>query len=461
MTAGDIKEFGERHGDPATPERVAEHLRLSLQAWRDGKCDGVVTYCLDKRPPSRTFPLAQKLFREFRRDEQRLSQFILVNRNPSAVARGGRPAAVSLEGFQEVKQALPDVPGARIRVGVGYIFSYLQGKDDALLASLRKVLQLARETDTPVLIQLDGEQWWEGRPDLWNWWDPSLPGFDPANRQNVEWSGWGPEYAIKIAWRNWGRQLRVRPAPNLMSPRYRQACHEKMALVIPVVLDWWKALPADRKDLLVGIKVGWESSVGVNAWYYPNGNALLEKPAAEDPTSGLKNDELPARGVAPIGYAAVKTAGLRDRGELTEADLAEVARRHLEDLSREAARLGVPRDRLFTHGAGWKDGELLYRAAVNAFSCPGWSFYRHAADPRRDRGVQETLQHCDAPWWAATEWLLPGPRDVAPWRRALENTLADPRCRYLCLYNWEGIRDSEPVLEAIRQTIAAGIEPCP
>lgn len=385
-------------------------------------------------------------------DVQQERQFILVNRT-----RG--PAAVSREDFEEVKRALPDVPGARIRIGVGYIFSYFRADDTVLLASLHRVLERAEQTDTPVLIQIDGEQWWEGRPDLWNWWDPSRPGYDPANRENVEWSGWTPEHALKIAWRNWGRQLRVLPPPNLMSPRYRQACHEKMAAVIPVVLDWWKALPAEKKDLLVGIKVGWESSIGVNAWYYPNGNDLLGQPADQDPTSGLQGDVLPARGVAPIGYAAVKTAGLRDTGELTEADLAEVARRHLEDLSRQAARLGVPRDRLFTHGAGWKDGELLYRAAVNRFSCPGWSFYKHAADSRQDVGVQEALKCSDAPWWAATEWLYPGPREVESWRRALDNTLADRRCRYLCIYNWEGIRASEPVLEAIRRTIAASADP--
>ncbi len=66
MTAGDQSEFRQRHGDPATPERIAEWLRMSLQAWQDGKCDGVVTYCLDKRPQSQTFPLAQPLFREYR-----------------------------------------------------------------------------------------------------------------------------------------------------------------------------------------------------------------------------------------------------------------------------------------------------------------------------------------------------------------------------------------------------------
>lgn len=67
MTAGQLKEFGDRHGVPATSERMAEWLRMCLKAWRDGKCDGVVTYALDKEPNSPTFSLAQRLFREFRR----------------------------------------------------------------------------------------------------------------------------------------------------------------------------------------------------------------------------------------------------------------------------------------------------------------------------------------------------------------------------------------------------------
>jgi hypothetical protein len=67
MVAGDEQEFRQRHGEPATPERIAEWLRMSLRAWQDGKCDGVVTYCLDKRPQSRTFPLARELFGEHRR----------------------------------------------------------------------------------------------------------------------------------------------------------------------------------------------------------------------------------------------------------------------------------------------------------------------------------------------------------------------------------------------------------
>jgi len=66
MTAGDASEFKLRHGDPASPERIAEWLKFSLQAWREGKCDGVVTYCLDKQAGSRVFDLARDLFGEYR-----------------------------------------------------------------------------------------------------------------------------------------------------------------------------------------------------------------------------------------------------------------------------------------------------------------------------------------------------------------------------------------------------------
>ena len=353
--------------------------------------------------------------------------------------------------FTEIQQEFSGPCAGNVRLGVGGIFSYLQHPRAAVVADLREFLRLARETDTPIVVQLDGEQWWGNRPDLWNWWDERQPGYSPTNRGNVEWTNWSSDSAIKIAWRNWGRQLRVLPPPNLMSPRYRQACHEEMQVLIPIILEWRRSLPEKQQELLIGIKVGWESSIGVNAWYYPGGNELLDRPADNDPTSGLKAEEVPARGVAQIGYAAVSTAGIRTNGAITEADLAEVVRRHLEDLCRKAHELGVPREKLFTHVAGWKEGEQLYATAVNHLSCPGWSFYKHAADPRGDVGVQAALKASDAPHWAAVEWLYQGPAETAAWHRALTATLADPRCRYLCIYNWSGIQGNRAALDAIRQ----------
>lgn len=65
MTAAQEVEFQLRHGGPPTPKRIADMLRTSLEAWRAGKCDGVVSYCLDLGPKSKTYPAVQKVFEEF------------------------------------------------------------------------------------------------------------------------------------------------------------------------------------------------------------------------------------------------------------------------------------------------------------------------------------------------------------------------------------------------------------
>lgn len=385
-------------------------------------------------------------------------QYIVPVRSPGQYWNQALPEKWDRAGFMEIKNRIPVPDDARIRLGVGFIFSYLRSDPETTAESLRLFLKYAEETDTPVVVHLDGEHWWEARPDLWNWWDPSKPGYDPKNRMNVEWTSWSPDDAVKICWRNWGSQLRVLPQPNLMSPAYLDACRAEMRRVVPIIVEWWKNLPEEKKDLLIAVKVGHESSIGANAWYYPNGNDLLDKPAEDDPKTGLVVADPLSRGVAQIGYAAVKTAGIRARGDIEEADLAEVARRYLEFLAKEARDLGVPRDRLFSHGVGWKQGELLYDAPVNEYSCPSWSFYDNALDPGKDIGAQRNVERSDAPYWAAAEWLYWGSWERKPWKQALRNTLADPRSRFVCIFNWEGIHDKPDVVRAIEEVIAESAE---
>lgn len=381
-------------------------------------------------------------------------QFILINQAPGQPWNVAKPDSFERGLFEEIRRTLPTPEGSRVRVGVSFIFDYLSISNDAVLTdSLRRFLELARETDTPVCVTFSGEYWWQARPDLWNWWDPSKPGYDPANRENVEWSSWSPEDALKIAWLNWGRQIRILPPPNLLSPRYREACREKLGLLVPILVDWWKALPGEKKDLFVGLKISWESALGVNGFYYPNGNALVDQSEANDPKTGIQVGIVPSRGVGQIGYAAVKTGGIRSGGEITEADLAEVVRRHVEENSREAWKLGVPRDHVFTHCGGWKEGELLFDAAVNRYSSPGWSFYDRLIDPAKNVGVQRALKLSDAPCWAASEWLHQGADTVEAWRDSIQSTLADPQCRFLCIYNWSNIRGSTNAQQAIRDFV--------
>lgn len=65
MTAAQEWEFRKRHGEPATPERIASWLKMCLEAMKDGLCDGVVTYCLDKSEKSATFQPIKRVFAQW------------------------------------------------------------------------------------------------------------------------------------------------------------------------------------------------------------------------------------------------------------------------------------------------------------------------------------------------------------------------------------------------------------
>jgi len=361
------------------------------------------------------------------------------------------PDKISEENFMEMMKHFQGLNHSKIKVGLSTNLSYLHHDIRTLAKTLERILYYAQKTDTPIMIKFDGEQWWQHRSDLWNWWDPEKPGYNPDNRNNVEWRWWGPEYALKICWRNWGRQLRVLPPPNLMSPAYRKACHESMDVLMPILLDWYKALPEDKKYLFVGLNLGWESSIGINAFYYPNGEDLMDKPKSQDPQSGTVRTDVLSRGVVQQGYAAVKTAGIRDSGDITEEDLYNVVHRYLEDLCKYAYDFGFPRDKIISHGWGNENGERMYDAAVNSYSCPGWSEYWYAKDPGQDTGIMRNVQKSDAPYWGVVEWMLMEPHEKEPWKTAITNTLKLPGCKMVCIYWWWFIDKSEPVIEAIRE----------
>lgn len=349
-----------------------------------------------------------------------------------------------------------------IRVGVSWIFSVLNSPLEAQAEGLRSLLRASEATGVPVLIVLDGQNWWETRADLWNWWDPDRPGYDPANAINVEWTGWGAEQAVKIGWRNWGRQLRVAPAQNIMSPHVLDATLTPMRVLLRIVDDWRKALPTERAHLFGGVKLGWEASIGYNAFYYPDGNQFAEQwPAEEthDPVYGLDATKGLSGGLAQIGYAAVKTAGIKSEGALTREDLGEVVRRYLALLAKSAADAGLPPEKVFVHGGGTLEPfelHIPFAAVFNEWSTPGWSIYWKG--PADMPPIELAMAQAGRSRWAAVEWLWPG-QDRATWAEHFVRTFQFRDCRHITVYNWEGIEQDAGALEAIRQVVADWVEP--
>jgi hypothetical protein len=66
MTAAQPIEFKLRHGEPASPERISQWLHMCLDEMQKKKCEGVVTYCLDKSTNSAVFPFVQKQYWKFK-----------------------------------------------------------------------------------------------------------------------------------------------------------------------------------------------------------------------------------------------------------------------------------------------------------------------------------------------------------------------------------------------------------
>ena len=62
MPAGEPEQFEKRHPEPATPRNIAARVEMCLGLVRDGRVEGVVTYCLPKTP---AHPVYEAVRREF------------------------------------------------------------------------------------------------------------------------------------------------------------------------------------------------------------------------------------------------------------------------------------------------------------------------------------------------------------------------------------------------------------
>lgn len=386
-------------------------------------------------------------------------RYLLVNMHHDTQRQGA-----AKEALQAVVDALQPLDNPRLRVGVHVIYSLLELDVDTLRASLTALLKAAEEVGVPIQLALDGQNWWQTRPDLWNWWDPDLPGYDPANAEHVEWTDWSPEAAVKIGWRNWGRQLRVAPAPNILHPRVIEEHLIRYRVAIPLIAEWHRRLPDDRKHLFAGVKLGWEAGIGYNAFHYPDGNRIYEThpdTEAHDPQTGLQTASGWPCDAQRIGYAAVKTAGIRTEGELTAEDVGEATRRYLETLARSAVELGMPPEHITVHQGGTYapfDRHLPFSAAFNDYATPGWSFYFLGPE---DTPLREAMETAGRTAWAAAEWWWPG-QDVDQWRTNLEATLRFMDCRSLVIYNWNrSLERNEAGQEAIRRLAAEWTEQTP
>ncbi len=348
---------------------------------------------------------------------------------------------------------------------------------------MRRILELAGEEDFPVFTPLNGVQWWDELPELWNWWDQDgnqtlgctnndykncgfkklqdpeyrkrfIAGYNPDNKWNVDWQNWtSPQ---KFAIRNWGGgDILVAPSPNLAIHRnakltFRTVQQERYELLLKTIkahVEKWKQKKKDY--LFAGLSIGTEITL----------NGAL-----------IPGDE----NFKPFGYRAIQDmfCPITDNEcgstrnwtyEETTSKRESVIHAYVRDFSYTAFIQGFPKQRVYSHV--WSEaepGELRYMnaigAATNYFSQPGMSIYGKALNPLSLSILSSALAENGYSAWAAPEFA-PLNRDEDSWRSALQTTLSNTiaPAKLIDIYNETDIIGT-PAISEVRNILSEDIQ---
>ncbi len=267
------------------------------------------------------------------------------------------------------------------QLAFSYIVPYLHTKNiDYFKSVVHQLCDLSEASGVPVFFALDGLNYWSSRPDLWRWWDDgSGKSFDPSNKANVEWFSWNQNDAVKNGWRHWGHpSIRVEPQPNIASAAVIKANTDALGELVPIIYDWYTQLPEEKKHLLAGVKVGWETGIGA-ATFYPKTPCILNSVPTIDGVPGTPiEDVCLSSNSRQLGYAALTTSGIKTSGEITDEDITAVVRSYVGKITEKVYQSGIPRRKIFSHIGvltAQESARTNENGALSYFAHPGYSFY--------------------------------------------------------------------------------------
>jgi hypothetical protein len=240
------------------------------------------------------------------------------------------------------------------------------------------------------MLNFDFHVAWESRPDLWNWFDPSRPGYNPANKDNVEWFGWdGPP--AKVRYLDHGIPKRMAPPICFTSKRVRSEWTRLVRNVIaPSLRQEIAVLKHEGKErLFAGVLVGSEPTFDN---YIQTGPEMQKM---------IKDDGAP---IGRLGYRALMDRGFskdHQPAHLSDA-LGSVIQETVAFWCRQFVEAGIPAEKLYPHVAAQLPIEIMsapVSAAFNRWSRPGWSTYAvEAFEDGFEPLYRELKKHGSPPW---------------------------------------------------------------
>jgi hypothetical protein len=282
--------------------------------------------------------------------------------------------------------------------------------EEQLPGLIRSAFSAAREHDLAVMLHFDFQIAWSKRPDLWNWFDSSQPGYDPTNKDNVEWHGWnGP--ANKTSYLNHGVLERRPPSICLTSKKARAEVTRIVSKVIAPVLheEIAKLRAVGKEHYFAGVLVGSEPSIDD-----------YSKPDPEQ-AKLMKQDGVPA---GPLGYRALLDRGFSATNPPKDRHmaLAEIVQETISFWCEQFINAGIPAKKLYPHVAAPAPAELMNApiwTAFNKHSRPGWTTYAVQVLGANFQPIYDELKKHGNPAWAGVEANAGMPGSVVDWETYL------------------------------------------
>ncbi len=275
---------------------------------------------------------------------------------------------------------------------------------------VRSAFAAARRNNVAVMLQFDFHVEWRNRPDLWNWFDPAKPGYNPNNRANVEWFGWNGPVA-QVRYLNWGAPERMAPPVCFTSKRVRAEWRRLIGkVIVPAILPELAQLRREGKGrLFAGILVGSEPTVDNYRKTDPDTARMIDADRAP-------RGQLGYRALLDRGYSASKPPP-----DMVKA-LAGIVQETVAFWCRAFVEAGISPSKLYPHiPAGADDAVTCTPAwtAFNQWSRPGWSTY--GVGPLREGfgPLYTELRKHGGPAWGGVEANVGFPGTLADWETYL------------------------------------------
>lgn len=266
-------------------------------------------------------------------------------------------------------------------------------QEKSVPGQIRLAFDTAVINNMAVMLHFDFHVSWQNRTDLWNWFDPSKPGYNPANKLNVEWFGWdGPP--AKTRYLNWGVTERMAPPMCFTSKRIRAEWTRLIRNVItPTLKQQIASLKRQGKDhLFAGVLVGSEPMFD----NYTKPDAVTERMMKAD---GSPKGQLGYRSLLDRGYS--KTNPPKNMPEV----LGNIIQETVAFWCKHFADAGISASKLYPHVAPTLDTEtgVPVAAAFNKWSRPGWSTYPVGRLGSGFDPLYRELKKHGSPRWAGVE----------------------------------------------------------